>query len=241
MSKAISFPHDRLFQKLMSDIRVAYDFFDFHLPDYIREKVDLSYLKLCPTNYISETLERRLCDVIYQTRIKGEEVSYVYLHVEHQRTVDPLMSFRVLEYKICIWNYHHAQTKSKDFPFILSMVLYQGKGLYTASLDFAHLMQGPKEWIERGWSTALLICPNQIEDEVLREQRLSGLMMNFMKHIDAQEILRKLKELIEHLCQFEFKKEMQCITRPLLEYLISRGKTEDKHRVVQTIKGTSKN
>ena len=64
-------PHDKTFKELMSDPRVAQDFFDFHLPPSIKKQVDLSTLKPCKEIFRDANLNIHIIDVLYSAKFKG--------------------------------------------------------------------------------------------------------------------------------------------------------------------------
>ncbi|MFT4163944.1 MAG: Rpn family recombination-promoting nuclease/putative transposase [Microlunatus sp.] len=53
--------------------------------------------------FVDEDLTQRQTDLALQARLAGREV-IVYVLIEHQRTVDPLMAVRMQRYQSRIWD-----------------------------------------------------------------------------------------------------------------------------------------
>lgn len=85
-------PHDKFVRTMMSNPRVARDFFKAHLPRELIQATDLQNMKLQPRSYINDIRKETIVDILYKTTI-GEADAYFYLLLEHQSTPDPLMSF----------------------------------------------------------------------------------------------------------------------------------------------------
>lgn len=90
--------HDRFVRTLMSDLRIAREFFTKHLPPELLASIDLNRLTLQPRSFIDDIRKESIVDLLYLTFINGEE-AYLYLLVEHQSTPDELLPFRMLRYK----------------------------------------------------------------------------------------------------------------------------------------------
>lgn len=85
--------------------------------------------------FVDEELRQRQTDVVLRTRLAGRDV-LVYVLVEHQRTVDPLMAVRMMRYQARIWDRHLARHPgSTRVPAILPAVIYQGARAWTAPTD----------------------------------------------------------------------------------------------------------
>ena len=150
MKKEIAHPHDRLVKHAFSNIYVAKEFFQRHLPQEIQRNIDLSTLQLCNSTYVDEELKMSQADVLYKASIAGE-VGYLYTLLEHQSTPDPLMPFRLLKYTVNIWQDYLNQTKTKQLPLVIPLVLYSEKDRYECSQDLKALIQAPSALIEQFW------------------------------------------------------------------------------------------
>ncbi len=66
--------HDSVFKASLEDLATARDFFESHLPDSVKDKIDLSYLVSISTNFITKLFKQRHTDILYQTKIDGRGV-----------------------------------------------------------------------------------------------------------------------------------------------------------------------
>ncbi len=107
-SHRIAHAHDAFVRTVMSDPRIAREFFAIYLPQDIRELIDFNHLVLQPRSYIDDVRKESTVDILYQTMIAGQE-AYLYLIVEHQSSPDELMPFRILKY-VCNIMDHHLKT-----------------------------------------------------------------------------------------------------------------------------------
>ncbi len=94
-------PHDRFFRHALNDQRVAKAFFNFHLPNSIRQVVDLDSLQLRNDSFIDQELQLAITDVLFAANFAGKP-GYIYLLAEHQSSPDRWMPFRLLNYMVRI-------------------------------------------------------------------------------------------------------------------------------------------
>ena len=70
----------------------------------------------------------RLCrissDLLFTAPLDGRD-AYVYLLVEHQSSLDPLMAFRMLRYVTRIWDqYLRGHPKARQPPAVIPLVVH---------------------------------------------------------------------------------------------------------------------
>jgi predicted transposase/invertase (TIGR01784 family) len=187
--KHIAKPHDHFFRMMMSDKRVAREFFEAHLPKEVLQAIDLDQLELQSSSYIDDLRQESIADMLFKTRVAGHE-AYIYLLVDHQSHPDELMPFRVLKYLCNVIDQHLKDTKSKRIPLILPLVVYHGKQPWHYSTDMGDLVDAPKEWVEAYFLKPFtLIDLNKIEDEELKQRSWAGVMELTLKHIFARDML----------------------------------------------------
>jgi hypothetical protein len=73
------------------------------LPPDLAARVDLGRLATVPASFVDEALQWRYSDLLFTAPLDGRD-AYVYLLVEHQSSLDPLMAFRMLRYVTRIWD-----------------------------------------------------------------------------------------------------------------------------------------
>ncbi len=90
--------------------------------------------------FVDEQLRERHTDLLLRTRLAGHDV-LIYVLVEHQRTVDPLMAVRMMRYQARIWDRHLREHPDvRRIPVILPAVIYQGERPWTAATDLRDLL-----------------------------------------------------------------------------------------------------
>ncbi len=109
MSSTLHQPHDFLFRKSMSDLRVAKDFFLEHLPPTLQKQIDWSQLTLQNVSFLDEHFKRSAADMLYQVTLKKGNRLYLYLLCEHTSEPDPLLAFRLVKYMVRIIQQHTEQ------------------------------------------------------------------------------------------------------------------------------------
>ncbi len=93
-----------------------------------------------PGSYIDPHLRERQSDILLRARLAGRDI-LIYLLIEHQRSVDQLMAWRILGYQMRIWDrYVSRHPGTTRIPAILPTVIYQGDRPWTAATDIADLI-----------------------------------------------------------------------------------------------------
>lgn len=108
IESSIHQPHDKLFKLAMTEIAVAEEFFNAHLPEDIRQKIDLTTLKWENNTFIDSAYKETEADVVYSVK-SGNSTAYLYLLTEQQSSVDTMIAFRLLRYTIRIIEFHLKQ------------------------------------------------------------------------------------------------------------------------------------
>ncbi|NLH36605.1 MAG: Rpn family recombination-promoting nuclease/putative transposase, partial [Thermotogaceae bacterium] len=93
----ITNPHDAFFKFMFGDVEVAQDFLQNYLPTEIAKVVDLKYLTKENNSYIDEQFKESFTDMLYKTRINGED-GYICFLFEHKSYQDPLVILQLLKY-----------------------------------------------------------------------------------------------------------------------------------------------
>ncbi len=218
--------HDRTFKATISDSRVAREFFAEHLPETVLALVNLSTLKLSPNTYIDKELQAFNSDVLYEVDMKDETKAFLYLLVEHQSSIDPLMAFRLWNYKTRIWSEYLKQTDAKTLPMIFSLVFYHGREPYNGNRTLEDLIQGPRAMVESTlFDPFQIVDTYDISDESLRERQWSGIMEFMFKHVYAREVWPYVQPLIDMLTKIENEEGAANFVHTLLKYWITVAET----------------
>ena len=136
-------PHDALFKASLTP-EAARALCRAVLPPEVAQAFEGAVITRAPSEFVEEALRDRSSDVLYRATF-GDQEALIYVLVEHQSTVDPLMAFRVLRYMVRIWSQwlDHEEGRPKKLPPILPIVLYHGKQSWNAAQAFEDLIDLP--------------------------------------------------------------------------------------------------
>lgn len=230
----INSPHDRYFRSVMTDLRVARDFFQHHLPESIKKIIDFNSLNLCKESYIDEHLKLGITDILYSAKIK-QQSAYLYLLVEHQSSEDELMPFRILKYICDIMDHHTNKTKEKILPIVVPMVFYHGKKAYSHSADILDLFGENKALAEEiQFKPFKLIDMSQIPDEEIRQRQWSGIMEFVSKHIRDRDFMKYLELIMFSLNTIAELDGRDYIIKTL-KYIVLSGRVKNEQTFVETV------
>lgn len=224
---SIAHPHDQFFREVMSDLRIAREFFTLHLPKKILSQIDLKTLELQPSSYFNKIHQESIMDLVYKVEIQGVSNS-LYLIVEHQSTPDKWMSLRMLRYTTYIIERHFKNNCKKSIPLVHGIVIYHGNQPYPYPTDIVDLIDAPREMIPEDFLKSFqLIDLNQIDDELLKKRASVGVMEYFLKHIFARDFLPFIQQIIDTLSELD-KFGYRNFVSSVLQYALERGEIEDE-------------
>jgi predicted transposase/invertase (TIGR01784 family) len=227
-------PHDKYFRAIMSDSKVAREFFEQNLPSNIKSVINFETIQLQKESFIDDKLKLQITDLLYSVECNGK-TGYLYLLVEHQSTPDKLMAFRVLKYMVAIMEYHAKQIHADRLPIVYPIIFYTGDRNYNHSTDLFDLFGDKKELAKDIlWQPYKLIDLSKIPDKHLKQYLRYGVIARTMKHIYERDFLPVLKELIEDLRTIEGLGDIDYIYK-LLSYIIEAGEL-DKQEFIETVK-----
>lgn len=199
-------PHDAFFKAIFGQAEHAAGCFRAHLPAPLLASLDLSSATLLPGTLVGEDLESRHSDLLWQVRAR-QGPALVFLLFEHQRTTDPLMPYRLLEYAVGAWRRWLADPAAarvrresrQRIPPVVPLVLHQGARRWTGPRRLSDLYGGAAHEREalRPWApelVPLIIELSQVADEALATTALGRLALLLMKHIDAPDLVSRVRD-----------------------------------------------
>jgi len=206
MKNNITSPHDRYFRSIMSDPKVAREFFEHHLPSNIKKVIDCSTIRPQKDSFIQDNLKQQIADLLFSADFNGEK-GYIYLLLEHQSTPDKFMPFRILKYVIAIMEEYLKKTGKKRLPIVYPMIFYSGNQPYKYSTDIFDLFEGDRELAKDIlWQPYQLIDLSKMLDKNLKKDILYSFFMRTMHYAHEKNIkilTDYLKELIKNLDRIE--------------------------------------
>jgi predicted transposase/invertase (TIGR01784 family) len=174
-------PHDLFFKSTMQHMCAARDFFEWHLPEDVKERVDLDTLEQIRENFIDERLKSTSADVVYRAT-SNTGTHYVYFLVEHQSTVDRKLPARIMRYSNRIIQYHERQHPKEAWPLVIPLIFYNGIKPYNSSTDiFDRYGEFRDLALKYSNCPIKLINVALISDEEIRSKQSAGLMHFVMK------------------------------------------------------------
>ncbi len=133
-------PHDALFKQTFSQVEHAEGELRTMLPAAIVKELDFSTLTLRSGNYVDETLVDVHTDLLFEASLAGRP-ALLYLLLEHQSTVDPLMPYRVLRYVVRIWEAWLAEHEgATTLPVVIPIVVHHSADGWTGAVELADIL-----------------------------------------------------------------------------------------------------
>jgi len=137
----INKPHDKFFKETLSDIETTRDFIKNYLPRELLSVIDLENLMPQKDSYIEKELEESFSDILFKTKINGEE-GYIYFLFEHKSYLSNRISLQLLKYMIKIWEQKMNKEKASKLPMIIPLVIYHGETRWSVAKSLGDIIEG---------------------------------------------------------------------------------------------------
>jgi predicted transposase YdaD len=174
-------PHDTLVQYVLGDPAHAAPFLRAVLPPEMARRFDWSSLHPEDAKFVNEVFRPRQGDLLFTAAIDGRR-AFIYVHLEHQSTVDRVMAARMHIYAGRIWEvFLRREPTAAVLPAIVPVVLFHGPERWIAPTDVVDLLDldGPTAaalapCLPR--SPFLLLDLDDFQDDALRKLSLTSLV-----------------------------------------------------------------
>ena len=123
------------------------------IDDGLAEFIDFSQIVQVNRSYIFDDLRELESDMVFRVPFRSEsdiDELLIYILIEHQSTVDPIMGFRVLYYMMQIWDSQRREWELESVPKsrwrfnpIVPIVFYTGDQRWTTPLTLNAIMDIP--------------------------------------------------------------------------------------------------
>ncbi|MEM6454590.1 MAG: Rpn family recombination-promoting nuclease/putative transposase [Acidobacteriota bacterium] len=140
--------HDRHFRRLFSHPGLVRDLLRAHLPSAWSESLDAAQLTRYRETGVAPGLEKREEDLIWRvawTDAQGDEqMLYVFVLLEFQRTVERAMAVRFMAYQALLYQdllESEEIGRGQPLPAILPVVVYNGERPWTAPTRLEDLIR----------------------------------------------------------------------------------------------------
>ncbi len=218
--------HDAMFKAFFSDVNVAQDFFDLHLPPALKRVCDLTTLKICPTTFIEEDLRYHACDMLYSVRTNYGG-GYIYCLIEHQSQPDKMMAFRLLRYSLAAMKQQLDQG-FKQLPVVIPLLFYQGEKPYPYSTDWLDCFVDSPLARKIYSAPFFLVDVAMMPDKEIMTHRRIALLELVQKHIRLRDLLTQVDRISELMSQTWLSLELR---KSMLYYIAKAGDSHDVKRL----------
>jgi predicted transposase/invertase (TIGR01784 family) len=234
MAGRIANPHDKFFRSAMAHKSVAIDFFNQHLPEKIRQALDVDSLVLTQQSYIDNDLNEIISDLVFSCQL-ADRSAYMALLVEHQSSPDIMLSFRIHRYVLGLLHSHLKQHPDQKLPAVYTLVFYHGQTTpYPYSLDLLDCFDDPLGVMnEVLYQPVPLIDVNQLSDDALKQQQWVGPMALAMKHIREVDLAPYALDILSSVSWSLGQGEAVELLQLLVNYLFNAGNIDDINAFIE--------
>ena len=174
--------------------------------------LDFSKVQLVNTTFIPDNLREQESDMVFLLpfRDADETEVMIYILIEHQSTVDPVMAFRLLFYMCLIWDQQRQKWVSENVPKsawrfrpIIPVLFYTGEERWQTLPSLETLIDAPEaltRFIPR-FETLFLGVKSASDETLLKTERPFGWLLTLLKQefADASAFIAALERLGVHL------------------------------------------
>jgi len=188
-------PHDRFVQSVLEIREVAEAFFKAHLSPKIVQAIQWSTLAIYDTARRFKGKNTSYTDITYHAKIKGAqgELWDIYLHIEHQSTIDYEITSRMYDYNSGLLLKHEKQRRPKQ-PLVVNLVLYNGVKInHPYPEDPYESFDDPEVARCVVNKPYIVVNLNQMSDEELLSHGACGLMEVLLKRANKANFASWLK------------------------------------------------
>jgi len=219
----------------------------------IAQGIDYTRLVKLERTFISEKFRKREADMVFTAPFIDEKDGttreiIIFLLIEHQASVDPTMTFRVLYYLTQIWNTQRDEFESRELPLhqwrfnpILPVVFYTGSQRWDQLLDMSQLMELPDSMehyvpkIEIEFFNLKATPP----EKLVEWDHPIGWVMRVMQKEDAtkEEFKDALKSTIEHLEKLSIEEQANWgkLIYFILAFIHHRRSVAERSELLKTV------
>jgi len=211
VAEQMHMPHDTGYKFLLSSKKAFLQLLRSFVQGGWAKEVDEAGLIRVDKSFILQDFQNKEADLVYRAKLKEKEVIF-YVLMELQSTVDFLIPYRLLLYMTEIWRdifkntpLQEAQRKDFRLPVIVPVVLYNGPGKWSAPLSFKETLEGFELFPEHvlDFRYILINVFSYSEEELLALSNLLGAVFFLDQAKNLQEIIERLKKLVETLKKME--------------------------------------
>lgn len=176
--------------------------------------LDFTRLAQLNSSFISDALRAQESDMVFSVPFRDTTENcdelFIYILLEHQSTVDPVMGFRLLFYMCQMWDAQRREWEAENLPKsewrlrpILPIVFYTGTQRWHTPLSLTTLMDVP-ETLARfvpTFDTLFLGVKDMEADDLTKTDHPLGWLLTVLQNEDATvaSMNEALREALLHL------------------------------------------
>ena len=241
--------HDRSTRWLLEDSDNVRGLLEI-VAEHLVERLDFSRLLHINRSFIPDNLREQESDLVYRVPFRGESATdelLIYILIEHQSTVDPMMSFRVLFYMMQIWDFQRRELESNNIPKsvwrlrpIIPIVLYTGEQRWRTPISLDTLMDLPDvlSGFVPKFDTLFLSVKDTNAADLTRADHPFGWLLTVLQkeHATKEDIRTALTEAVTHLDTLDAEKIEQWRRAIFYLYLlILHRRPPEEHEELKTL------
>ena len=226
-----STPHDATFRQFLTQPDIARDFMALHLPPALRERCDLSTLKLESGSFVEDDLRQYFSDVLYSLKTTAGE-GYIHVLIEHQSSPDKHMAFRLMRYAVAAMQ-RHLEAGHKRLPLVIPILFYTGR-----RTPYPYSTRWLDEFDDSVLADSLyshsfpLVDVTVIPDDEIMQHRSMAALTLLQKHI-RQRDLKELMDRLVTLLRAGDHSSSQVIS--LVNYIVQAGEVSNAKTFVRQL------
>jgi hypothetical protein len=139
-------PHDGLFRAVFERKEAVRSECLAVLPRAVCKALDFKRLEVLPAHFVDEAFRSLESDALFRVPGRNGE-AFIYVLLEHQRSNDGLMPWRLLKYLTAVWTRVMAAPRER-VPPILPIVLSNVPGGWTGPTSFHEVLEGEPAFLE---------------------------------------------------------------------------------------------
>ena len=214
------------------------------------EQIDWNQLKQVSRSSIADNLREQESDLIYTVPLRGgaeDRDLSIYILIEHQSTVDPTMSRRILSYMARVWEAQDRKWDEDDVPIeqrrlqpVVPILLYTGDRRWTVSLDLKDRMDAPEiaDRFTPKFDTLFLSVKHEAIGHLTKTDHPFGWLMTVLQkeHASKADLETALIAALSHINQLpDDKREQWRRAISYISLLILHRRPAEEHDALNTL------
>ncbi len=216
--------HDASYKTLFANPRTVADTLRVAEADLARH-LDFATLERIPASFVTKHLDQRHADMLWRIRTTDGHPVYILVLLEFQSTVESAMALRMADYVVTIWRGLGRKDLGPGgaYPFVLPVVVYNGRRPWNAATDIGQLIGDPPEWALGFWPSLrylLVQIQSQDHDSLPRNNALA--MISAFERAPSADALLELTARLDEWLKTDEDRELAKAVLAWVFHVLSR-------------------